>query len=164
MLSIESVIIIEMLARNYSLEYISNAVAGGFDFCCTACSIFVRLYNGLCNSSDIKRFSGVRSPKSSLKSLKMNFIRLLTLIGLTTADLISWNRHHAVSQKSSHSKVDQLTSYRDQLLLHLMRSGKHQEVRQFAKIIANNHTKSIRSEKLSRDKIYKVHQRRNSLH
>ena len=94
----------------------------------------------------------------------MNFIRLLTLIGLVTADLISWNRHRAVSQKSSYSEIDQLTNYRDQLILHLMRFAKHQEVRQFTKIIANNHTKSIRSEKLSRGKIYKVHQRHNSLH
>ena len=54
----------------------------------------------------------------------MNFtILLLVLINLISADLISWNRQLAISQKSRQYGSRSSSSYQDLLLAHMLKNG-----------------------------------------
>ena len=69
----------------------------------------------------------------------MNFtILLLVIINLISADLISWNRQRAISQKSRQYGSRSSSSYQDLLLAHMLKTGDTENAR---RLIAYIHSR-----------------------
>ena len=60
----------------------------------------------------------------------MNFTLFLILLNISTADLIGWNRHYAVSVKSRQALSRNRTgAYRAQLLEHMLKNGNSRDAK-----------------------------------